>query len=112
MSKSTGEFEVVEGNIVPVIVNDVVSGAEASECADMYMDTLRMERCEGEIPIYSMQRELIDTPILEMTEVHINDEYFDDLLTETAECVADIPNGWTLEEFIAILTKTNAMEHM
>lgn len=108
MSKGTGEFEVVGSTIVPVIVNDVVPGAEANECADNYMDTLRMERCEGEVPIYKVM------PLVEpeLTEVDINDEYFDSLLTETAECVKDIPNGWTLGEFIALLTKSNVIEHM
>lgn len=108
MSRSTGEFEVVGSTIVPVIVNDVVPGTEANECADNYMDTLRMERCEGEVPIYKVM------PLVEpeLTEVDINDEYFDSLLTETAECVKDIPNGWTLGEFIALLTKSNVIEHM
>ncbi len=108
MSKSTGEFEVVGGNIVPVIVDDVVPGTEANECADNYMDTLRMERCEGEVPIYKV------VPMVEpeLTEVHIDDEYFDSLLAEKAECVKDIPNGWTLEEFIALMARTNAMEHV
>ncbi len=110
MSRSTGEFEVVEGNIVPITVDDVVPGTEVSECADNYMDTLRMERCEGEVPIYKVMPMPEVEP--EMTEVHINDEYFDSLLTEKAECVKDIPNGWTLEEFIALLTKSNVIEHM
>jgi len=97
MSKSTGEFEVVEGNIVPVIVNDVVTGAEANECADNYMDTLRMERCEGEVPVYRVMP--MEEP--EMTEVDIGDEFFDGLLTETADTIITLPecDGMT-DEFL------------
>ncbi len=110
MGKSTGEFEVVGSNIVPVTVDDVVASTEASECADIYLDTLTMERCEGQ----EHTLELVSMPEVEpeMTEVHIDDVYFDSLLTEKAECVKDIPNGWTLEELIALLTKSNVIEHM
>lgn len=91
MSRSTGEFEVVDGNVVPLIAERVVSGAEVSDVAINYMDTLRMERALPEVPVYELEP-MVKEPVLELTEVHINDEYFDGLLTETADTIISLPD--------------------
>ncbi len=97
---------------------EVISDAEVNDVARKYIESLvdemLMNECRGEIPVYSIERIDIRAKreALELTEVHIDDVYFDSLLTEKAECVKDIPNGWTPEEFIALLTKSNVIEHM
>ncbi len=83
MSRSNGEFEVVDGE-------EYIPSPEVNDVAINYMDTLRMERALPEVPVYELEP-MVKEPVLELTEVDINDEYFDSLLTETADTIISLP---------------------
>ncbi len=96
MSRSTGEFEVVGSTIVPVIVNDVVPGAEASECADLYLDTLVMERCEGE----EHTLELLPMSVAAPTVGVISLDELVDLMTRNWDALSELTHKQVLDAMI------------
>ncbi len=69
---------------------DYIPSSEVNDVCDNYLDTLRMERCKGEehtlelVPMYKEEE-------LELTEVHIEDAFFDSLFTETADTIISLP---------------------
>ncbi len=86
-------FNLVEEVRDDVIVidddTDYIPSSDVNECAINYMDTLTMERCEPEQ--HTLELRPMDEEELELTEVDINDEYFDGLLTETADTIISLP---------------------
>ncbi len=92
--------EEVRDDVIVIDDDDYTPSSEVNDVAINYMDTLRMERCEPEVPVYELEP-MVKEPVLELTEVHINDEYFDSLLNETADTIISLPDcDGMSEEFL------------
>ncbi len=83
--------EEVRDDVIVIDDDDYTPSSEVNDTCINYMDTLRMERALPEVPVYELEP-MVKEPALELTEVHINDEYFDPLLTETADTIISLPD--------------------